>query len=139
MSATWRAALAALVLTTMFWSLPTFAASTSAADEEPQPVRFIALGPLSAAIVNRNRVRGRVTVHLTVEILKPDAAAEVQSKLPRVQAAWLNVYQRHIGRLSGLSERLDLESMIGDMRQRSDIVVGKGAIRPLIQNIQYSR
>jgi len=139
MSATWRAAMAAFVLTTMFWSAPAFAASPSAADEEPHPVRFIDLGPLSAAIVNRNRVRGLVTVHITVEILKPDAAAEVQSKLPRVQAAWLNAYQRHIGRLSGPSERLDLESMIGDMRQASDIVIGKGAVRPLIQNIQYSR
>ena len=139
MNATWRTALAALVLSAMFWSLPTFAASPSAADEEPHPVRFINLGPLSAAIVNRNRVRGLVTVHLTVEIMKPDAAAEEQSKLPRVQAARLNVYQRHIGRLSGLSDRLDLESMIGDMRQASDIVISKGAIRPLIQNIQYSR
>jgi hypothetical protein len=51
-----------------------------------------------------------------VELLKPDAAGEVQSKFLRAQAAWLNVYQRHIGRLSGLSERLDLESTIGDMR-----------------------
>jgi hypothetical protein len=29
--------------------------------------------------------------------------------------------------------------MIGDMRRASDIVIGKDAIRPLIQNIQYSR
>jgi hypothetical protein len=139
MNALLRAALTALVVSAMFWSSPTFAASSSAADEEPHAVRFIDLGPLSAAIVNRNRVRGLVTVQITVEILKPDAASETQSKLPRVQAAWLNVYQRHIGRLSGPSERLDLESMIGDMRQASDIVIGKGAIRPLIQNIQYSR
>jgi len=61
-------------------------------------------------------VHGLVTVHITVELLKPDAAGEVQSKFLRAQAAWLNVYQRHIGRLSGLSERLDLESTIGDMR-----------------------
>lgn len=67
------------------------------------------------------------------------AAGEVQSKSPRVQAAWLNVYQQHIGRLLGLSERLGLESMIGNMLQANNVVIGRGALRPLIQNIQYSR
>jgi hypothetical protein len=57
----------------------------------PHPVRFIDLGPLSAVIENRNRVHGLVTVHITVELLKPDAAGEVQSKFLRAQAAWLNV------------------------------------------------
>jgi hypothetical protein len=63
----------------------------------------------------------------------------VQGKLPRAQPAWLNVYQRHIGLLSGSSEQLGRELMIGDMRQANDIVIGRGALRPLIQNIQYSR
>ena len=57
------------------------------------------------------------------------AAGEVQSKLPRVQAAWLNVYQQHIGRLLGLSERLGLESMIGNMLQANNIVIGRSARR----------
>jgi hypothetical protein len=114
-------------------------AATKSDDGPPPVVRFIDLGPLSAAILNRNRVRGLVTVQITIEILDPETAPEVQAKIPRVKAAWLNVYQRHIGRLSSLSERLDLEVMIGDMRQASDIVIGKGAIRPLIQNVQYSR
>ncbi|MEK9944874.1 MAG: hypothetical protein VW999_02695 [Alphaproteobacteria bacterium] len=130
---------AALALLAVFWTSPVLAASKSSAEEEAPVFRFIDLGPLSAAILNRNRVRGLVTIQITIEILKPEAATEVQSKIPRVQAAWLNVYQRHIGRLSSPSERLDLEVMIGDMRRASDIVIGKDAIRPLIQNIQYSR
>jgi len=134
----YRPWLAALALLAVFWSQPVLAASKSS-DEEIPVVRFIDLGPLSAAVLSRNRVRGLVTVQVTIEILKPEAAPEVQSKIPRVQAAWLNVYQRHIGQLSSLSERLDLETMIGDMRRASDIVIGKNAIRPLIQNVEYSR
>jgi hypothetical protein len=116
------------------WSLPTFAA-----DEEPHPVRFIDLWPLSAAIVNRNHVRGLVTVHITVELLKPGVAGAVERKLLRARATWLNVYQRHNGLLLDLSERLDFESMIGDIRQVSDTLMGRGALRPMVQNIQYSR
>lgn len=135
----YRPWLAALALLAVFWSQPVLAASNSSGDEEIPVVRFIDLGPLSAAVLSRNRVRGLVTVQITIEILKPEAAPEVQSKIPRVQAAWLNVYQRHIGQLSSLSEPLDLETMIGDMRRASDIVIGKNAIRPLIQNVEYSR
>lgn len=134
-----RAIVAALGLIGLLWTGAALAASPKSADEAVPVVRFIPLAPLSAAIVSRNRVSGRVTIGITIEILKPEEASAVQSKVPRLQSAWLNVYQRHIGRLSGLTERLDLEVMIGDMRRASDIVVGNDVVRPLIQNIAYSR
>jgi len=134
-----RAIAAAIGLAGLLWAATVLAAAPHGADEEPHAVRFIELAPLSAAILNRNRVRGLVTVYITLEILKLEEATEIQSKLPRIQSAWLNVYQRHIGRLSSPTERLDLEVMIGDLRRASDIVVGNGAVRPLIQNIQYGR
>ena len=134
-----RTVVAALGVIGLLWTGAALAASPKSADEAVPVVRFIPLAPLSAAIINNNRVSGRVTVDITIEILKPEEAGEVQRKVPRLQSAWLNVYQRHIGRLSGLSERLDLEVMIGDMRRASDIVVGNDVVRPLIQNISYSR
>ena len=134
-----RDIVAALGVIGLLWTGAAFAASPKSADEAVPVVRFIPLAPLSAAIINNSRVSGRVTIDITIEILKPEEASEVQRKVPRLQSAWLNVYQRHIGRLSGLTECLDLEVMIGDMRRASDIVVGNDVVRPLIQNIAYSR
>lgn len=134
-----RAIVAALGVIGLLWSGTALASSPKSADEAPPVVRFIPLASLSAAIISNNRVSGRVTVDIIIEVLKPEEAAEVQRKVPRLQSAWLNVYQRHIGRLSSLTERLDLEVMIGDMRRASNIVVGNDVVRPLIQNIAYSR
>lgn len=115
------------------------AAEKSSADEAPPVVRFIDLPPMSAAILRSNRVRGLVTVQITLEVLKPEEAAEVQGKLPRVQATLLNALQRHVGRLRSSSDLLDLEEMLNEMQRNADIVAGNGTVRPLLQNVQYGR
>lgn len=117
-----------------------WAAGPHGAAEAPAPVRFIALAPMSAPVIRSNRVTGRVTVRLTLEVLKPDDAAEVQALLPRIQANLLNVVQRHVGRLGGLSDPLDVELLAADLDRANAIVTGDDeALRVLIQDLVYAR
>ncbi len=117
--------------------LATPVSAAEKSDDGPPVLRFIDLRPMSAAILRSNRVRGLVVVQMTVEVLEPENALDVQAKLPRVQATFLNVLQRHASRLRSSRELLDLESMLEDMQRNADIVLGNGVVRPLIQDIRY--
>lgn len=115
------------------------AAASKSGDEAAEVVRFIDLPPMSAAVLRDGRVRGLVTVQMTVELLKPEKAADLQSKLPRVQATLLNAMQRQVARMRSGRDLLDVEAMLSDMQRNADIVVGDGVVRPLIQNVDFRR
>jgi len=131
------ARLLALLIVVAFAVQPASAAEKSGGDEGPPVLRFIDLPAMSAAVLRSNRVRGLVTVQITIEVLHPEDALEIQGKLPRIRATFLNVVQRYASRLRSTRELLELEAMLDDMQRNADIVVGDGMIRPLIQNISY--
>lgn len=117
---------------------PALAASKSG-DAAAEVVRFIDLPPMSAAVLRDGRVQGLITVQVTVELLKPEKAADLQAKLPRVQATLLNAMQRQVARMRSGRDLLDVDAMLSDMQRNANIVVGDGVVRPLIQNVNFSR
>ena len=101
--------------------------------------RFITMDLVSAPIINRSRVRGRVELSLILEVLDREKAGEVQNQLPRIHASFVRVTQQYMSTITSLTQPMDLEFLIRSMQRALDQVLDPGAADVLVQQAVYKR
>ena len=70
-----------------------FAGPAAAEESETEDAyeRYVRMDVVSAPIINRNRIRGRVELELTLEVLDESKSDSIHIQLPRVHAAFVSV------------------------------------------------
>lgn len=131
-----RTLLAAPVLALLAFSAPALAAEEKAA---PKVERYIKLSPFMAPISRDNRITGRLSVELTLELLKPENAAQVQEQMPRLNSVFLGVVQRHAAALETPAALLNVDQMMSDIDNSTRGILPPGSVAVLVQQAVFTR
>ena len=113
----------------------------AAAEEKgpPKVERYIKLNPFAAPISRENRITGRLNVELTLELLKPENMAQVQEQMPRLNATFLSVVQRHAASLETTQALLNVDQMMSDIDNSTRGILPAGSVAVLIQQAVFTR
>ncbi len=128
--------LIAAVLLVCSLSVPAIASEEKAA---PKVERYIKFSPFMAPISRENRITGRLNVELTLELLKPENMTQVQEQMPRLNATFLSVVQRHAAALETPQALLNVDQMMSDIDNSTRGILPAGSVAVLIQQAVFTR
>jgi hypothetical protein len=128
--------LIAAVLLVLSFSAPALASEEKSAAKVE---RYIKLNPFMAPISRDNRITGRLNVELTLELLKPENMVAVQEQLPRLNATFLSVVQRHAAALETTQALLNVDQMMSDIDNSTRGILPTGSVVVLIQQAVFTR
>ena len=94
---------------------------------------------VTAPIINRNRIRGRMEITLVIKILDEAHGADVVRQMPRIHASFVSVAQRYAATLGTLTKPLDLDFLMKGMEAAAGRIVPPGSIAVLVQQALYKR
>lgn len=130
------AAVLALLALAFVVAAPAMASEEKAA---PKVERYIKLNPFAAPISRSNRITGRLNVELVLELLKPENLPQVQEQMPRLNATFLSIVQRHAAALETPASLLNVDQLMSDIDNSTRGILPAGSVAVLIQQATFTR
>lgn len=110
---------------------PGFAAGTA---DKPKlgEQRFIMLEPLTVSVLRDARVRGLLSVELTLELARLDERAAIERIMPRLRDQLMFALTQLAASRLDIERPLDLPTITATLQQVTDRVIGESTARLLI-------
>lgn len=94
--------------------------------------RFIMLEPLTVSVLRDARVRGLLSVELTLELARLDERAAIERIMPRLRDQLMFALTQLAASRLDIERPLDLPTITATLQQVTDRVIGESTARLLI-------
>lgn len=103
-------------------------------DDKPKlgEQRFIILEPLTVSVLRDARVRGLLSVDLTLELARLDERTAIEKIMPRLRDQLMFALTQLAANRLDIERPLDLPTITGALQQVTDRVIGESRARLLI-------
>jgi len=121
----------ALIDTSMI-AAPVFASGHGGEEEKAPESPYIQLDDLNVTIFADQRVRGIMTVALSLEVTETDKHGEVTARQPLLRDAYFRAMTRYAGTRSDLDKPLNILQISAVLQRQTDKVLGGNFAKVLV-------
>ena len=111
---------------------PALASSHGGEEEKAPESPYIQLDNLNVTIFEDRRVRGIMTVALSLEVTEADKHSEVTARQPLLQNAYFQAMTRYAGTRTDLDKPLNISQISAVLQRQTDKVLGGSFAKVLV-------
>lgn len=114
-------------------------AAASSKETETAAINHIVLAPMTVSVFRDSRVRGMLSLELTLEVADGPSRERVDKIMPRLRDRYITIMSRLAANRVDINRPLDLDSMTEILQSATDQMLGPQVARVLVGGAMVRR
>jgi flagellar basal body-associated protein FliL len=121
------------------WQLIATPAPAAGAGADAANDRYVALAPVTVSVFRDSRVRGMLSLELTLEVADGSSRERIDKIMPRLRDRYITIMSRLAANRVDIHRPLDLESVTEILQSATDQMLGPQVARVLVGGAMVRR